>query len=56
MKEYIKKVRNTISATQEEFAQLIGVSIGTVRNWEQGRSRPNKFILEYIKGKYGVEE
>jgi putative transcriptional regulator len=26
--------------TQENFARVIGVSAGTVRNWEQGRRQP----------------
>jgi len=25
---------------QEEFATLLGISVGTLRNWEQGRRKP----------------
>ncbi|MCC5807181.1 MAG: helix-turn-helix domain-containing protein [Opitutales bacterium] len=32
--------RKRSGLTQEEFARRIGVSVGTVRNWEQGRNRP----------------
>jgi putative transcriptional regulator len=33
-------VRARLGLSQEEFATAFGVSIGTVRNWEQGRRRP----------------
>jgi putative transcriptional regulator len=36
----IKMVRERISASQEEFARMIGVSARTLQNWEQGRRRP----------------
>ena len=34
-------VRAKLGLTQEDFAVAFGVSIGTVRNWEQGRRRPD---------------
>lgn len=33
----VKRVRNRYGKTQEEFAELIGVSVATIREWEQGR-------------------
>ena len=30
----------TASYTQDDFATAIGVPVGTVRQWEQGRRRP----------------
>ena len=36
----IKKIRASLRLTQEQFAQMIGVSVGTLRNWEQGRRMP----------------
>ncbi|MGC9451253.1 MAG: helix-turn-helix domain-containing protein [Oceanipulchritudo sp.] len=27
--------------TQASLASLLGVSLGTIRNWEQGRNEPN---------------
>ncbi len=36
----IKKLRGKLHVSQEEFALLIGVSCGTLRNWEQGRRKP----------------
>jgi putative transcriptional regulator len=36
----IREIRKTLGLSQSEFAQLIGISVGTLRNWEQGRRRP----------------
>ena len=36
----VKKLRSTLRLSQSEFSLLIGVSIGTLQNWEQGRRRP----------------
>lgn len=37
----IGKIRRTLYLTQKDFAERIGVSIGTLRNWEQGRRKPH---------------
>lgn len=34
-------VRNKLGLSQQQFADLIGVPVGTVRNWEQGRVMPD---------------
>jgi putative transcriptional regulator len=36
----VKGVRASLQQSQEEFAQMIGVSVATLRNWEQGRRVP----------------
>ena len=36
----IKEVRRKLHKSQSEFALMIGVSISTLQNWEQGRRRP----------------
>lgn len=36
----VKAIRQRLSKTQAEFARMIGVSVATLRSWEQGRSRP----------------
>ena len=33
-------IRERTSLSQSEFAQLIGVSVKTLQNWEQDRRRP----------------
>lgn len=36
----VKKIRENLHQSQPEFASLIGVSVATLRNWEQGRRHP----------------
>jgi len=36
----IKKIRKKINQSQKEFAFMIGVSVDTLQNWEQGRREP----------------
>jgi putative transcriptional regulator len=37
----IKRVRNNFGLTQRQFSALLGISVGTLRNWEQGRRYPD---------------
>ncbi len=37
----VKQIRVGYNLTQSEFAFLLGVSVRTVRNWEQGRQKPH---------------
>ncbi|MBE0429872.1 MAG: helix-turn-helix domain-containing protein [Thermoleophilia bacterium] len=36
----IKKIRHGLTKSQAEFAMMIGVSVSTLQNWEQGRRQP----------------
>ena len=36
----IKSVREKLNVSQSEFALMIGVSLRTLQNWEQGRRKP----------------
>lgn len=36
----VKAIRSKLGKSQSEFALMIGVSIATLRNWEQGRRTP----------------
>jgi len=38
--EDVAALRRFVGMTQVEFAQAMGISIHTVRNWEQGRRKP----------------
>ena len=38
--DIIREIREGIGLSQEKFAGLIHISVGTLRNWEQGRRRP----------------
>jgi putative transcriptional regulator len=35
-----REIRKRLGLTQNEFAGLLDVSVGTLRNWEQGRRKP----------------
>lgn len=36
----VKAIRARLHKSQREFAQMIGVSVSTLQNWEQGRRKP----------------
>ena len=36
----IKHIREGYDLTQEQFAAMLGISVRTLRNWEQGRRVP----------------
>jgi putative transcriptional regulator len=37
---HIKQLRAHYQVSQEKFAAMFGISVGTLRNWEQGRRTP----------------
>jgi DNA-binding transcriptional regulator YiaG len=37
----IAALRGFVRLTQEQFARAMGISVGTLRNWEQGRRTPD---------------
>ena len=45
----VKSVRETLKASQTEFALMIGVSVATLRNWEQGRRTPDGPALALLR-------
>jgi len=38
--EDVKAIRSKLDKSQSEFALMIGVSVATLQNWEQGRRQP----------------
>ena len=36
----VSAIREKYAMTQQEFSSLLGISVGTLRNWEQGRRKP----------------
>jgi putative transcriptional regulator len=38
--EDVKAIRAKLDKSQSEFALMIGVSVATLQNWEQGRRQP----------------
>jgi len=53
----IRRLRSKLGLTQEELARELGITVGTVNRWENGRFRPSKLarhtILEFAR-KHGV--
>lgn len=44
-----KIVRRALGLSQEEFAARYQVPIGTLRDWEQGRTEPDRAAKAYLK-------
>lgn len=36
----VRRIRKRYALSQERFARLLGIKVGTLRNWEQGRRTP----------------
>lgn len=36
----VQLIRKNYGLSQEKFAKLLGISVSTLRNWEQGRRKP----------------
>lgn len=45
----VKAVRASLVASQSEFALMIGVSVATLQNWEQGRRTPDGPALALLR-------
>jgi putative transcriptional regulator len=45
----VKNLRLKLRASQAKFARMIGVSVDTLQNWEQGRRRPEGPALVLLK-------
>ena len=39
--DIVREIRESTGLSQEKFAGLFHISVGTLRNWEQGRCRPD---------------
>jgi putative transcriptional regulator len=44
----IRRIRETLNATQEVFASYLNVSANAVRSWEQGTRRPQQAALKLL--------
>ncbi len=45
----VKAIRAKLGVSQPEFALMIGVSVATLRNWEQGRRTPDGPALALLR-------
>ncbi len=56
----IAEVRARHGLSQREFADLLGVELRTLQNWEQGRNRPDdaalSLVLMFDRNPEAVEE
>jgi len=47
--EDVVALRRFVGLTQEQFAQALGISVHTLRNWEQGRRSPEGPALALLR-------
>ncbi|MBF0290511.1 MAG: helix-turn-helix domain-containing protein [SAR324 cluster bacterium] len=50
----VQSIRKTFNLSQVKFAKMLGISVATLRNWEQGRRKPEgaaKVLLK-VAAKY----
>ena len=43
-----KTIRRALQLTQEEFAERYHIPLGTLRDWEQGRTAPDQAAHAYL--------
>jgi putative transcriptional regulator len=46
---YAKTLRWRLRMTQDEFAKTYAIPLGTLRDWEQGRTEPDAPTKAYLK-------
>jgi putative transcriptional regulator len=44
----VKVIRRALRLTQEEFSARYQIPLGTLRDWEQGRSEPDQPVRAYL--------
>ena len=44
-----KGIRRALGFTQEEFSARYNIPLGTLRDWEQGRSEPDQPARNYLR-------
>ena len=45
----LRALRERLGLTQEEFAQRFGISVRTLRHWEETRDRPQCITPAYVR-------
>jgi putative transcriptional regulator len=48
MSDFVRALRRQLKLTQEELAHELGITVGTVNRWENGRFRPSKLARAMI--------
>ena len=49
LSDLIRVVRKKALLSQEEFAKTLGVSVGTINRWENGKTKPNITAMKKLK-------
>jgi putative transcriptional regulator len=47
--EDVKRVRNELDLSQSAFSSLMGISIRTLQEWEQGRRKPTGPAISLLR-------
>jgi len=45
----VKAIRAKLKLSQSQFAEMLCVSLGTLRNWEQGRTYPEGAAIALLR-------
>ena len=45
----VKRVREQLHASQAVFAMFLGVDVGSVQSWEQGRREPSEMARRFLE-------
>jgi putative transcriptional regulator len=50
----VSQIRKSYGLSQKKFASLLGISLATLRNWEQGRRKPEGAarVLLFVAAKH----
>lgn len=46
---YVREIREALQLTQQELAELLGVSFAAVNRWENGRHKPQRLVLARLR-------
>jgi len=49
MPVYVRNLRRRLRMTQEQFGHALGITVGTVSRWENGRNRPSPLAVAEIR-------
>ncbi len=46
--DLVRSVRKKLGVTQKEFAKQYGITLGTLRNWEQSVCDPDRIAILFL--------
>jgi DNA-binding transcriptional regulator YiaG len=47
--DHVAALRRLVGLSQSQFAQAVGISVHTLRNWEQGRRKPDGAAIGLLR-------